>query len=153
MVSEEERDEMWRAFSPDRRARLNIVRAFGPGQFVIVRLDEMGERGIHTCLSPVFKTPEEVEACSPLFLDMTREVDIRIDRDTLSVEAQASISTPEKMEALHAEVQSTRYQRSFSLSGELDTDNVEANLKDGVLTLRIHKRAEHQPRRIEVRGA
>ena len=42
-------------------------------------------------------------------------LDIRIDRDTLSVEAQASISTPEKMEALHAEVQSTRYQRSFSL--------------------------------------
>ena len=80
-------------------------------------------------------------------------LDIRIDRDTLSVEAQASISTPEKMEALHAEVQSTRYQRSFSLSGELDTNNVEANLKDGVLTLRIHKRAEHQPRRIEVRGA
>ena len=79
-------------------------------------------------------------------------LDIRIDRDTLSVEAQASISTPEKMEALHAEVQSTRYQRSFSLSGELDTDNVEANLKDGVLTLRIHKRAEHQPRRIEVQS-
>lgn len=80
-------------------------------------------------------------------------LDIRIDRDTLSVEAQASISTPEKMEALHAEVQSTRYQRSFSLSGELDTDNVEANLKDGVLTLRIHKRAEHQPRKIEVQSA
>jgi HSP20 family molecular chaperone IbpA len=80
-------------------------------------------------------------------------LDIRIDRDALSVEAQASISTPEKMEALHAEVQSTRYQRSFSLSGELDTDNVEANLKDGVLTLRIHKRAEHQPRKIEVQGA
>jgi len=79
-------------------------------------------------------------------------LDIRIDRDTLSVEAQASISTPEKMEALHAEVQSTRYQRSFSLSGELDTDNVEANLKDGVLTLRIHKRAEHQPRKIEVQS-
>jgi HSP20 family protein len=79
-------------------------------------------------------------------------LDIRIDRDTLSVEAVASISTPEKMEALHAEVQSTRYQRSFSLSGELDTNNVEANLKDGVLTLRIHKRAEHQARKIEVQG-
>ena len=80
-------------------------------------------------------------------------LDIRIDRDTLSIEGQASISTPEKMEALHAEVQSTRYQRSFSLSGELDTDNVEANLKDGVLTLHIHKRAEHRPRKIEVQSA
>lgn len=79
-------------------------------------------------------------------------LDIRIDRDTLSIEGQASISTPEKMEALHAEVRSTRYQRSFSLSGELDTDKVEANLKDGVLTLRIHKRAEHRPRKIEVQS-
>ncbi len=80
-------------------------------------------------------------------------LDIRIDRDTLAIQGDASISTPENMEAVHAEVRSTRYQRSFSLSGELDTDNVEANLKDGVLTLRIHKRAEHQPRKIEVQSA
>lgn len=80
-------------------------------------------------------------------------LDIRIDRDTLSIEGQASISTPENMEALYADVRSTRYQRSFSLSGELDTDNVEAQLRDGVLTLRLHKRAEHRPRRIEVQSA
>ena len=77
-------------------------------------------------------------------------LDIRIDRDTLSIQGDASISTPENMEAVHGEVRSTRYQRSFSLSGELDTDNVEANLKDGVLTLHIPRREEHRPRRIEV---
>jgi HSP20 family molecular chaperone IbpA len=80
-------------------------------------------------------------------------LDIRIDRDTLSIEGQSSIITPENMEALYADVRSTRYQRSFSLSGELDTDNVEAQLRDGVLTLRLHKRAEHRPRRIEVQSA
>lgn len=80
-------------------------------------------------------------------------LDIRIDRDTLSIEGRAAISTPENMEALYADVHSTRYQRSFSLSGELDTENVEAQLRDGVLTLRIHKRAEHRPRRIEVQSA
>ncbi len=81
------------------------------------------------------------------------KLDIRIDRDTLSIQGDASISTPENMEALYADVHSTRYQRSFSLSGELDTANVEASLKDGVLTLRIHKRAEHRPRKIEVQSA
>jgi len=80
------------------------------------------------------------------------KLDVRVDRDTLSIEGEASISTPENMEALYADVRSTRYQRSFSLSGELDTDNVEASLKDGVLTLRIHKRAEHRPRKIEVQS-
>ena len=39
-------------------------------------------------------------------------------------------------------MQATRYRRSFALSGELDTERIEASLKDGVLTLRIPKRAE-----------
>jgi HSP20 family molecular chaperone IbpA len=55
------------------------------------------------------------------------------------------------MEALYADLQSTKYRRSFLLSGELETDRIEANLKDGLLTLRIPKRAEHKPRKIEVR--
>lgn len=38
-------------------------------------------QGINTTLSPVIKTPEEVAYGSPLFLDMTREVDILFDRD------------------------------------------------------------------------
>ena len=55
------------------------------------------------------------------------------------------------MEALYADVRSTRYQRSFSLSSELDGNKVEASLKDGVLTLRIPKREQYKPRKIEVR--
>jgi HSP20 family molecular chaperone IbpA len=81
------------------------------------------------------------------------KLEIHVDRDTLSVEGEAVISTPEDMEALFADVRSTRYQRSFALSGELDTEKVDANLKDGVLTLRIHKREEHKPRKIEVQSA
>jgi HSP20 family molecular chaperone IbpA len=49
-------------------------------------------------------------------------------------------------------VRSTFYRRSFVLSDELETEKTQANLKDGVLTVRIPKRAEVRPRRIEVRG-
>ena len=77
-------------------------------------------------------------------------LNIQIDNDTLSVEGMADIAMPEGMEALYADVRSTRYQRSFSLSRELDGDKVEASLKDGVLTLRLPKRAQYQPRKIEV---
>ena len=57
---------------------------------------------------------------------------------------------PEYMEPVYADIRFTRYQRSFTLSRELDTDKIDANLRDGVLTLRIPKREEHKPRKIEV---
>jgi HSP20 family molecular chaperone IbpA len=56
------------------------------------------------------------------------------------------------MAALYADVRSTRYRRSFVLSDELETEKTEATLKDGVLTVRIPKRAEVRPRRIEVQA-
>jgi HSP20 family protein len=78
---------------------------------------------------------------------------LQVNRDRLDLEAELRLDMPEGMEALYADVRSTRYQRTFALSGELETDKVEANLKDGVLTMRIPKRPEIRPRKIEVRAA
>jgi HSP20 family protein len=77
---------------------------------------------------------------------------IEVDKDMLLVEGDARIDMSEGMEALYADVRSTRYRRSFTLSGELETGQIEASLKDGVLSVRIPKRAEVRPRRIEVRA-
>jgi HSP20 family protein len=76
---------------------------------------------------------------------------IQADRNSLVIEGNAVIDVPAAMEAIHADVQATRYRRSFALSGELDAERIEATLKDGVLTLRITKRAEFRPRKVEVR--
>jgi HSP20 family protein len=76
---------------------------------------------------------------------------IQADRNSLVIEGNAVIDVPAAMEAIHADVQATRYRRSFALSGELDAERIEATLKDGVLTLQIPKRAEFQPRKVEIR--
>jgi len=78
-------------------------------------------------------------------------LNIQTDSDSLSIVGDINIPMPENMDAVYADVRSNRYQRSFSLSRELDGDNIEASLKDGVLTLRIPKHEEHKPRKIEVR--
>lgn len=78
-------------------------------------------------------------------------LDIQVDRDTLAIEGKAEIPMPKGLEAIYADVRSTHYQRSFTLSHELDGEKADATLKDGVLTLRIPKREQYQPRKIEVR--
>src|SRR5689334_15584849 len=79
-------------------------------------------------------------------------LNVQADRNGLVIEGTAAIDLPQGMEALYADVRSTRYRRNFVLSGELETERIEANLKDGLLTLRIPKRAELRPRKIEVRA-
>jgi len=80
-------------------------------------------------------------------------LNVQVDQDTLLVEGEAQLAMPESMEALHADVRSTHYRRGFTLSRELTTDKIDANLKDGVLTIRIPKHEAVRPRKIEVRSA
>jgi len=77
-------------------------------------------------------------------------LNIQVDKDTLAIEAQLAIDMPKAMEPMYADMRATRFRRTFTLSHELDTDKVSAQMNDGVLTLRIPKRAEVQPRKIQV---
>ena len=79
-------------------------------------------------------------------------LDVHVDNDTLLIEGQAKIDMPEGMEPLYADVQATHYRRSFALSSELDANGIDASLDNGVLSVRIPKRAEVKPRKIEVRA-
>lgn len=44
------------------------------------------------------------------------------------------------------------FTRSFTLPDDIDPDSVEANLKEGVLTVLVHKKPEAQPRKINVKA-
>jgi HSP20 family molecular chaperone IbpA len=80
-------------------------------------------------------------------------LDIQVDNETLTIDAKAEIDMPEAMQAVFADIRATRYQRSFSLSSELDGGKAEARLKDGVLSLWIPKREQYKPRKIEIRNS
>jgi HSP20 family molecular chaperone IbpA len=78
------------------------------------------------------------------------QLELKVEGDALLIEGTVRPLAPEGLEAVYAEVRVPRYRRSFTPSRELDTARIEANLKDGVLTLRIPKQAHAQPRRIAV---
>lgn len=81
------------------------------------------------------------------------KLSIDVEGDALRIEGDIAVDTPEGMEPTWAEVRVGRYRRAFTLSSELDSAGITAELRDGVLNVRIPKHAHAQPRRIEVQAA
>jgi HSP20 family protein len=77
-------------------------------------------------------------------------LDIKVDGETLTIEGTVATATPQALQPAYVELRAPRFRRAFTLSRELDTGRIEANLKDGVLNLRIPKLEHAQPRRISV---
>ena len=75
---------------------------------------------------------------------------VRVDGESLLIEATAATVGPQDMQLVYGEAQYPSYRRQFTLSRELDASRIEASLKDGVLRLSIPKLEEAKPRRIEV---
>ena len=76
---------------------------------------------------------------------------VQVEGDTLTIEGEVSLAMPEQMEASYAEVSVPRFRRVFTLSKELDAGKVSAEIRQGVLVLRIPKAEHAQPRRIDIR--
>ena len=115
---------------------------------------ELQRREPETVLRPpvdIFEDPEGITLVADMPGVNKERLNLQVDKDSLTVEGEASIDMHESMEAIYADVHSTCYRRSFALSGELETAEIDASLKDGVLRVRIPKRAEVRPRKIEVR--
>jgi HSP20 family protein len=75
---------------------------------------------------------------------------VHVEGDNLLLEGRVVFGIPEHARALYADVRSTLYRCSFVLSRELEVDQIRASLKDGVLQVRVPKRAESKPRRIAI---
>lgn len=78
-------------------------------------------------------------------------LDVRADRGVLTIQARAAhLATAEPV---HREYQLTGFFRQFQLPEEVDLARIAAELKHGVLTLRLPRAERAQPRRIEVRAS
>jgi HSP20 family molecular chaperone IbpA len=109
---------------------------------------------------PVLLPPVDVvedEGGITLYADLpgvAREnLDLHVDGDNLFLDGKIALEISKEMEATHLEVARSRYRRVFALSREFDTAKLKADLKQGVLRLRIPKAEHAKPRRIEIHSA
>jgi HSP20 family molecular chaperone IbpA len=117
-------------------------------------------RGTQTALEePALLPPVDViedDSGITLYADLPGvpkdKLTVQADGETLIIDGEMALEIPKDLEATHVEVNLPRYRRVFSLSKELDPGRLSAELKQGVLKLRIQKAERAKPRRIEVAG-
>ena len=102
-------------------------------------------------LVDIFETGDGITLRADMPGVSKESLNLRVEGPNLLVEGTIGIVPEQQMSALYADVRSTMYRRSFVLGNELEASNIAADLRDGVLTIRIPKRAELRPRKIEVR--
>lgn len=81
------------------------------------------------------------------------DVHIDVENNVLTISGERKLEREDKREGYHRiESSYGSFTRSFVLPEAADTEQVEANLSDGVLSVRIPKRPEAAPKRIEVKA-
>jgi HSP20 family molecular chaperone IbpA len=79
-----------------------------------------------------------------------KDVDVRLENDTLRVEARVDFGKYEGLDPLYTEYNVGHFTRAFSLSSKIDQQQISAQLEDGVLTLTLKKLREAMPRQIAI---
>ena len=76
-------------------------------------------------------------------------LDVRVDNGLLTIQARTQYLTTGT--PIHREYELTGFFRQFQLPEEIETARIVAELRQGVLTLRLPRAAPAPPRRIDVR--
>ncbi|HEY1580060.1 MAG TPA: Hsp20/alpha crystallin family protein [Terracidiphilus sp.] len=80
-----------------------------------------------------------------------KDLDIRVENNTLTVKGERKFEKDEKEENFHRiERRYGTFYRSFSLPSTVDPENVQARYNAGILKLELNKKPEAQPKQIKV---
>ena len=78
------------------------------------------------------------------------DIEIEAHQDALTISGQRSIQAPEGYRVHRNERHQGKFSRSFGLPCRIDTEKTKATLKEGLLTVRLEKAVEAQPKKITV---
>jgi len=80
-----------------------------------------------------------------------KDLDIRVENNILTIRGERKFEqTVSEDNYLRVERAYGSFSRSFSLANSVDTDAIQAEYRNGVLTVRVPKRAEAKPKQIKV---
>ena len=80
-----------------------------------------------------------------------KDIDVQVENNTLAVRGERKFDKEEKEENFHRiERRYGSFYRAFTLPNTVDTENVNAEYENGVLKIKLAKKAEAKPKQIKV---
>jgi HSP20 family protein len=78
------------------------------------------------------------------------DIDIKVEKDVLSLTAECSKVAGVDYQVLRREMAYSGFKRSFELGSSVDTEKIQAEYQDGTLKLTLPKREEQKTRHISI---
>ena len=97
----------------------------------------------------------ESEDAFHIYLDMPgivkENVDIKFEKGVLSIQGESNLSKPEGKQCLLHEFDAGSYKRAFTVSEEVEEEEITATMKEGILHIVLPKSKKVRAKQIEVK--
>jgi HSP20 family molecular chaperone IbpA len=101
----------------------------------------------------IFETKDEVVVVADVPGVDENSIDITLEKGVLSINGYVEQDQPQSYSLAYAEYEVGDYFRRFTLSNEVDQENIQATVKNGVLRLHLPKVGPAQAKKISVKAA
>lgn len=82
-----------------------------------------------------------------------KSVDVELEKNILTIIGRVNIDDSKDKSIVYSEYEVGDYERTFSLSDEIDRDKIYATVKNGVLRLELPKAEKAKPKKIAIKAA
>mgnify|MGYP000291886144 CR=1 FL=1 len=100
----------------------------------------------------IYETDTEVVIVADMPGVDAKTVEVTLEKNVLTINGYVEPREPEGYALSYAEYNVGDFQRSFTLSVDIDRDKIEAVVRDGVLRLRLPKAPEAAAKKIAVKS-
>lgn len=133
----------WDPFGEMQRLTDQMFRSFGGGE----------ERRTFAPAVDIYEDNEAIHVKAELAGVKPEDVSISVENNVLTLSGKRKLEKSEDREGYHRiETSYGVFTRSFVLPESVKADEVEAEMHDGILEVRIPKKPEVAPKRIQVKG-
>jgi len=101
--------------------------------------ERLSNRRVFSPRTDIFETDDKVFLVADMPGVDVKTVDINVEKNTLTINGGVESSEFENHGLIYAEYEVGDFQRKFTLSNEIDIENIKASVKDGVLRLVLPK--------------
>jgi HSP20 family protein len=101
-------------------------------------------------VTDIFETPEALTVVLEMPGVDRNSIEANVEDDIVTIEGRIDFTKYEGMQPVYTEYNVGHYARSFEISNKVDQTKINAQMKDGVVTIVLPKAEQAKPRKIQV---